>query len=132
MYGILPVCLQKWSPVGPGFSYPRTSLITTSKIISHFFPLVNDFYNFSLFFSYILSLLTMHFFCVKNQIMIFYNFRHLIHKFLPVFVTLRRFRFATYFFAYSFVYTTYLLFFISFSFSCAFFLLLFRQIRVYY
>ena len=36
-------------------------------------------------------ILTMHFICVKNRIMIFYNFRQRIHLFLPVFVTFRSF-----------------------------------------
>lgn len=77
--------------VGSGFSYPRTSLITTIKIISHFRLIVNIFYNFSFILSYILLILTMHFICVKNRIMIFYNFRQRIHLFLPVFVTFRSF-----------------------------------------
>ena len=41
--------------------------------------------------SYILLILTMYFICVKNRIMIFYNFRQRIHLFLPVFVTFRSF-----------------------------------------
>ena len=118
--------------VGSGFSYPRTSLITTIKIISHFLLVVNIFYNFSFILSYILLILTMHFICVKNCIMIFYNFRQRIHLFLPVFVTFRSFQFAIFLFAYVLIYNTYPLFFISFSNSSAFFLLLFRQIRVYY
>ena len=61
------------------------------KIISHFRLIVNIFYNFSFILSYILLILTMHFICVKNRIMIFYNFRQRIHLFLPVFVTFRSF-----------------------------------------
>ena len=47
--------------------------------------------DFSFILSYILLILTMHFICVKNRIMIFYNFRQRIHLFLPVFVTFRSF-----------------------------------------
>jgi len=93
---------------------------------------VNVFYNFSLFFSYILLLLTMHFSCLSESHHDFQQFSTIRLFFLPVFVISRRFYFATLYFAHDLLHNVYLLFFISFSFSCAFFLLLFRQIRVYY
>lgn len=74
----------------------------------------------------------MHFFHLRNHIMIFYNFQLSVHEFLLVFVDFHQMCIAMFLFAYSLVYNTYLLFFISFQFSGAFFLLLFCQIRVYY
>ena len=42
---------------------------------------MNVFYNFSLFFSYILLLLTIHFSTCQNRIMIFNNFRQSVYFF---------------------------------------------------
>jgi len=55
---------------------------------------VNVFYNFSLFFSYILLLLTMHFSAYQNRIMIFNNFRQTVYYFFTSFCHFPSFSFC--------------------------------------
>jgi len=93
---------------------------------------VNVFYNFSLFFFLYFITFDYTFFNLPESHHDFQQFSTIRLFFLPVFVISRRFHFATLHFAHSLLHNVYLLFFISFSFSFAFFLLLFRQIRVYY